>query len=376
MGSRKEKRSIAEPPGSVRLLPTVIPWNPETKRNPYPPMNLRYSLTAALASGALFALAQPTLTTTTSVPTPLSDVAVLTATNYLDIGPAGANVQFHYWDMLTPNTGNRTINYRAASITPTSATIPTATFLSTDGGTDTLFWAVTSQGLEQVGVRTNLEGVINFSDAGLELELPCALGTSWSDAVGASYIVSGIIPVTRVGTITGIADAYGTLDMPQGVQIPEVLRVRVRRDISDNSAVANVRRIANVTYYYSEDLAHPMVTLTQDSVQIGTGAWTVTKSAQWQGNSFIVGVEDVDASEVSFTAYPNPASDVLNVAFAEGASVATRVEVLDAAGRLVLNEAITGGRAALATHGLQAGVYSVRVLAGQQVLGTRRVSVL
>lgn len=339
-------------------------------------MNLRYACTAALASGALFALAQPSLTTTTSVSTVPSDVDVLTATNFLSIGNAGANTPYHYWDMLTPNTGNRTIRYRAASVTPTSASIPSATLLSTDGGTDTLFWAVTGQGLEQVGVRTNLEGIINFSDASLELKLPCSLGTSWSDAVGATYLVSGIITVTRVGTITGVADGYGTLDMPQGVPIPEVLRVRVRRDITDNSAVANVHRIANVTYFFTEDLAHPLITLTQDSVQIGTGAWTATKNAQWQGNAFIVGVEDVEAAANSFTAYPNPTNDVLNVAFAEGATTATRVEVLDAAGRIVLNEALTGGRAAIATHGLKAGVYSVRVLAGQQLLGTRRVTVL
>lgn len=339
-------------------------------------MNLRYACTAALASGALFVLAQPTLTTGTSVPAIGLVVPVNTADTFLTTGNAGANVMYDYWNLLAPSTGNRNISYLAPSVTPTSAAIPSATLLSTDSGSDTLFWNVTAQGLEQVGVRTGLEGVVNFSDPALELKLPCTFGTSWSDPTGASYIVSGIIPVTRVGTVTGIADAYGTLTMPWDVDYPEVLRVKVRRDITDNSAVANVHRIANVNYYYIPTLSHPVITLTQDSVQLGTGAWTVAKRAQWTGNPVGVGFGELDEADIAFTAYPNPAIDMLNVAFAQGTSVATRVEVLDAAGRVVLNEVITGGRAAITTHGLRAGVYGVRVLAGQQLLGTRRVTVL
>ena len=339
-------------------------------------MTFRYAFTCALASGALSLLAQPTLTSTTSIPVTPTDVAVYTSPTYVSEGQPGANVDNHVWDMLAPNTGTRTIYYRAASVTPTSASIPTATWLSTDGGSDTLFWAETAQGMEQVGVRTNLEGIINFSDAGLELKLPCTYGTTWTDAVGASYIVSGVIPVTRVGTITGNADGYGQLFMTQNVTIPAVLRVRVRRDITDNSAVANVHRISNVVYYYTEDQAHSMLTLTQDSVQIGTGAWTVAKSAQWQGNPYGVGTNEVELAEAAFIAYPNPTNDLLTVTFEDGASTATSLEVLDAAGRIVLSTALTGGRATLATQGLLAGMYSVRMFAGQELLAVRRITVL
>lgn len=338
-------------------------------------MTLRYACTAALASGAFLALAQPTLTTATSVPAPGLVVPVHTVDNYVDPGPAGANVGYQYWGMLAPSTGTRNISYLAPSVTSTSASIPTATLLSTDGGTDTLFWNVTAQGLEQVGIRSNLEGIISFSDPALELKLPCIYGTTWNDPTGASYTVAGVIPVTRVGTVTGVADAYGTLTMPWEVIYPEVLRVKVRRDVTDNSAATNVTRISNTHYYYVPTQPHPIVKLVEDSVRIGTGGWTVAKSAQWVGNPVGVGMDEPTADDLTFTAYPNPAIDVLNVAFAEGASVATRVEVLDAAGRMVLSEAVTGGRIALATHGLQAGLYQVRVLAGQRSLGTRRVAV-
>ena len=338
-------------------------------------MKLRYTASAFLLLGATTLVAQPTLTVATSVPVPPLDVALITATSYLDQGAAGANVDYHYWDMLTVPTGNKTIYYRDASVTSTSAAIPSAQLISTDGGTDTSFWAVTANGLEHVGVRSALEGTISFTDASLELKLPCTYGTTWSDAIGANYIVSGIVPVTRIGTITGIGDGYGTLAMPDANVLPTVLRVKVRRDVSDNSAVANVHRIANIHYYYIPTLPHPYVTLTEDSVQFGTGAWTVAKSATWQGNPFTVGMEDINPDDFTFNAYPNPVSEMLSVTFAEGAAVSVRMELIDATGRTVSRKSVTGGAGTIDTKGLAAGVYSLRVSAGKQLLGTRRITV-
>ncbi len=339
-------------------------------------MMLRYTASAFLLIGATAVVAQPTLTVATSVPVPPLDVPLITSTtNYLDPGPAGANVDYHYWNMLTVPTGNKIIYYRDASVTSTSAAIPAAELISTDGGNDTSFWAVTTNGLEQVGVRTDLEGTISFTDASLELKLPCTFGTTWSDALGANYIVSGIISVTRIGTITGIGDGYGTLSMPGNVTLPTVLRVKVRRDVSDNSAVANVHRIANIHYYYIPTLPHPYVTLTQDSVQIGTGAWTVAKSATWQGNPFLVGMEDINPDDFTFNAYPNPVSEMLSVTFAQGATTNVRIELIDATGRMVSRQSVSGGTGTIDTKGFAAGVYSLRVSAGEQLLGTRRITV-
>ncbi len=338
-------------------------------------MTLRSACSYVLAGGALCAMAQPTLTTSTSVPTVPADVTVFTANDHLGASTPGADVEHGYWNMLVPNTGTRNYYYRAANITPTAASIPSATLLSTDGGTDTLFWAVTAQGLEQVGAKTTLEGVINFSDPYLELELPCTYGTSWSDAIGASYTVSGVVPVTRVGSITGLADAYGSLSMPNMVELTNVLRVKIRRDITDNSALANVHRISNIHHYYSTNFAHPMLSLIQDSVQIGTGAWAVAKSAQWQGDGFIVGVDELASAEAAFMAYPNPVADRLTVSLPSGTDQATRVEVIDAAGRTVAEQRASGTSFQLPVTGLQSGIYSVRVFGGDRLLGVRRVTV-
>lgn len=316
------------------------------------------------------AIAQPTLTQGTHVPAAGQDFAVVSATGYIATGPTGANVDMNYWDMLIENSGNRTWRFRAASVTPTSAQIPTANLLSTDGGTDTTFWNSTSAGLFHVGSRTALEGIIPFSDPLLELVFPCTYGTTWNDGMTANYVVSGIVPVTRIGSIIGHADAYGTLRLPQGEVVMNVLRVNVRREFNDNSAVANVVRIANVKSFYSPSVPYPMLQLTEDSVRIGTGAWTVVKSAQWIGNGFIVGLDENSLDEVSFSAYPNPVSEMLNIAVSSG--MATDAEVMDPSGRIVLQHRLSADRPSVDVRSLTPGAYFLRVRAQGMAPGIQR----
>ncbi|MBK9176682.1 MAG: hypothetical protein IPM46_10185 [Flavobacteriales bacterium] len=259
--------------------------------------------------------------------------------------PPGAMVSMDYWNMLIPNTGNRTWKYRAASSSPASAQIPTATLLSTDGGSDTTFWNSTADGLYHVGSKTSAEGLLNFTDPLQELKFPCTFGTTWTDAMTASYLAGGIVPVTRIGSISGHADAYGTLRLPEGAEVLNALRVKVRRQINDNSAVADVVRIANVHYFYSLSMPYPMLQLTEDSVRIGTGAWTVVKGAQWIGNGFIVGLDESSLQEVAFSAYPNPVSEMLNIVIAGGEVF--EAEVMDAAGHVVLQHRLSADRPSL-----------------------------
>lgn len=330
-------------------------------------MRFRYTALWAclMATGVL---AQPTLNSGSHVPLAGQEFPVLSVDSYISPGPQGANVMMDYWFMLNPNTGNRTWYYLAASASPAAAQIPAATLLNTDGGSDTLFWNFDGNGLYHVGSKTQLEGVVSFTDPLTELVFPCTFGTTWSDNMSASYVVSGVIPVTRIGSITGVGDAYGTLNLPGGASIPDVLRVKVRRQVNDNSAVTNVTRISNIHYFYGQSSSYPMLRLTEDSVQIGTGAWTAVKNAQWQGQSFTVGVEETAADQVEFVAYPNPTDGVLNFA-RNGADVA---EVMDASGRIVSSHRISADRSSIDTQGMAPGSYMLRLSADGRLVGTER----
>jgi len=338
-------------------------------------MNLRSTIAVLSSTTVLCTIAQPSLNLGTSVPGAGQVFVVNTANAFIGTGPTGASVIYDYWNMLAPSAGTQNIQYLGTSATSTSTLIPSASLLSTDGGSDTLFWDVTTNGIEQVGSRTALEGVLDFNDPSLELKLPCTFGTTWTDATGDTYTVSGF-PVTRVGTVTGNADGWGALAMPGAVLFPEVLRIHVRRNISDNSAILNTIRISNIYYYYAETLEHPIVKLTEDSTQINGGGWAVTKRQLTIGNPAVVGVGEMDADDIVFTAYPNPVAGVLTIGFAEPVSVSARLEVLDATGRVVLADAVRGANGQLDTSALPSGMYSLRVISGERVLGVQRITVL
>lgn len=334
----------------------------------------RYSLFALAALSAAALTAQPTLTTSNAVPTAGSIFPVSTGT-YDFPGPSGAGQLFGHW-MLEP-AGNRDISYLAPSVTPTSAQVPGVALLSTDGGSDTLFWGLTANGLEILADLSNL-GMVIYTDPVLELKLPCTFGTIWTDAVSAAYTVSGF-NVQRTGTVEGHGDAYGTLELPE-VELQNVLRVKVRKVFQDNSPIINVQRISEVHYFYTDGVPHPALRLQLDTVIIGTGNPAATREAQWMYGNGNVAVADIDLDNIRFTAYPNPANGAVHLAFGNAGHGARSVELMDATGRIVASRSLSTLRSAdvqgaFDAANLAPGVYHIRLVGENSVLGTQRLVV-
>lgn len=334
-------------------------------------MDLRYPLLAAtsLLAGAI--IAQPTINAANN--TPLYSAGqefTVRQSTWVDAGAAGANVTYNFWNLIS--VSNKQYRFYDADITPTGALIPSATYLNTDGGSDTLFYTVTANGLEQVGVSAALEGKVNFTDAVLELKYPCTYGTTWSDPTAASYTVGGF-PVTRTGTITGSADGYGVLNVSE-VSYPSVLRVHTRKATTDAS-IATINRVSHVWNFYTETTPYPVLKLMLDSVVVNGGAPTVARTSQWIGGPGGVGMQDISSDDVQFIAYPNPANEAFTLTMNTTAPTMGMAEVTNAAGQLVMTQRISGNQASVNVHGLAPGVYQLRVISSEGVLGTRRLVV-
>ncbi len=327
-------------------------------------MNQRYASFSLSLVIATAVVAQPTLTTTTHVPVVGQTVALKTATNFTWNGPSGADVEINYWDLFPSATGNRNFYYAAAT-----SGFPTASLASTDGGSDSTFWSLTSEGLTVVGLRGTLEGALTYTDPVVELKLPLSFGGSWSDAGTANYVALGF-PVTRLVSLTGAADGHGTLTLPN-VSNTEVLRVKVRRRVTDNSALAVVTRIANITDYFSATSAHPLLKLTEDSTSTGM-AWTVARSVEYIGDAALVGLDELDASDVVFTAFPNPATDRVTLDLS-GDQRADQVELLDMQGRVVRTERVTSDVHVMNILGVAPGNYTIRTTLNGAALGVRSI---
>jgi hypothetical protein len=334
----------------------------------------RYFFVAAAALSATVLSAQFTLDTGNAVPTAGSIFPVSTGT-YEFPGPAGADQLFGHW-MLLP-TGNRNLSYVDPALSNTASTIPGTALISTDGGTDSLFWGLTANGLEVLADLSGL-GLVRYTDPVLELKLPCTFGTSWSDVVSAAYVVSGF-NVQRTGTVTGLGDAYGTLELPE-VELENVLRVKVRKVFQDNSPIINVQRISETHYFYTDGVPHPALRLQLDTVIIGTGNPAATREAQWMYGNGNVSVADIDLDNIRFTAYPNPATGAVHLTFGSSEHGARSVELMDATGRIVARRPLatlntTDVQGAFDAANLAPGVYHIRLIGENSVLGTQRLVV-
>lgn len=335
----------------------------------------RYTASTTLFLLAGLLLAQPTIDPSNNTPLLDADYTVDLGL-YMLPGNAGAGQGYGYW--MLESTGDRNYRHHAPSVTPTSALYPTATRLFTDGGSDTLFHKVDANGIELVGERTALAASIPYSNGALELKYPCTYGTTWSDIFQANYSVSGF-PVARVGTITGNADGWGTLELPE-VTFNNVLRVHVRKATQDQSAVINVDRVTHTHYFFTDQVPFPVLKLQVDTSVISGGNPAVSSIAEWMFGPGQVGIAELDPTDVVFTPYPNPADGAVNLSFGTGHDKVRFLEVLDGTGRLVaqrdLGQAPSGDLlGAFHAGGLSPGVYHIRLSGADGVMGTRRLVV-
>ncbi|MBL7983208.1 MAG: T9SS type A sorting domain-containing protein [Flavobacteriales bacterium] len=336
-------------------------------------MRIQTVLSATLLTTLAVQAQAPTLNAGNNTPVAGQVINVFTQPTWAFPGGTGEDILYGFW--MLDSTGQKNLKYLSPSVTSSSSVVPTANLLFTDGGSDTTFYEYSSTGVKIVGQRSPLEGLFNYSDPAQELVYPCTFGTTWTDAVGATY-TTGIGAATRVGTITGIADGYGTLQLPEDL-VPNVLRVKVRRNITDQTALAIVNRISTTYFFFTENEVHPVLRLQEDSVSINGGTYSVQKGAQWMFGPGNVGIIDHDA--VRFNAYPNPVADLLVLDLAGVESTVTSVTVVDARGAMVLQQGVNAVAAnsmlTLDLGGLSAGLYTVNLLGEGRVLGNRRVVV-
>lgn len=334
------------------------------------------SLVALAFVGPL--VAQPTLTFDNNGPVPVgapfavSSYSSTTPSTFYSSGSTGADQIYGFW--MIPETGNHDQFFVDPSVTPTAASFPTATVFSTNGGQDTMCYKVDAAGIELVGVRTATEGIAPYTDGAIELVYPCTFGTTWNDAFSASLIISSI-PVTRAGTVTGIADGYGTIQLP-GTELNDVLRVKVRKVQIDQTPLGVLYRSYESYYFFQEDIHFPVMKTSQDTLIISNGAPSVTWSADWlYGND--VGIQDMRADDVVFTPYPNPTNGQLDLR-TEGEALRS-VEVLNATGQVLISKSYrnagTIAAGPLDLSALASGVYNVRITQADGRRGTSRVVV-
>jgi len=270
-----------------------------------------------------------------------------------------------------PQTGaNQTWNYSSAGVNTTTQLVfdspansdyvsdfPTATLRIQEGSSET-FVSVLADGYYQNGVVVFGTPIIT-SNSYRQIAYPTTMGTQWTDpwtTVGAG--------TTANGTVTCIANGYGTLQLPWGT-VQNVLRVRCV-DVSTQTTPSTVLNTIDTTvYFYKSGFPFHVLRERVRRNTIGGVAQAPSKSVVYATQASVVGVQEYVDGGAGLEVFPNPASSTFTVN-ATSSGARTWVEVLDTSGRTVLNSNVQVGAPGILQWTLdasswEAGLYMIRL---------------
>jgi hypothetical protein len=272
-----------------------------------------------------------------------------------DPGGAGAD---QTWDLSSFTTDSLIyISFIDPATTPDAASFPSATIAAEDTGGVYAYSAFTAAGGEFLGLSLPGQEPIVYSDPMTQVVFPCTFNTTWADDFGGSFTFGGY-PVTRTGTVTGTADAYGTLTLPYG-DFPDVLRATYVEDYDDVGFIT-ISTHREYTYYIKAGTHYPLVQIYSFSTTVLGNTTTIT-GAQWMD----AGSTQVQALAVSprLDAYPVPANEELNVRCDGNGPLS--LDLLDVQGRMAVQHIVNGTgpcTVRLDMRSLPAGAYTLRTI--------------
>lgn len=208
--------------------------------------------------------------------------------------------------------------------------------------------------------------VVFDTDQAILYEYPFALGDDFTDAFeGTATFSIGPQPQTSpaAGTLTASVDGQGTLKLADGNDFTNVLRYKLSDETEVSTGFGNIILKRDQYEYY--DLANgkmPIFVHTHVSIAaLGTEFSLVMSSVE---PSLTASIEENTLSNA--VVYPNPTSDVINISL-KNQLENTQVSVVDAMGRVVLNQTMDNDFISLDVAGLEEGIYFVKIANGDAV---------
>ena len=291
---------------------------------------------------------------------------------YVAPGPAGAGQNWNFSGLSTEDAG--TISWVSPASTGQSGSFSGATVAS--GESDMyVFYSINSNGWDMLGFYSPEVGAMPYQDPERMFAFPLSYNSSWTDNYSASYSYMGI-PVTVTGSISGQADAYGTLVMPYGT-VTNVLRVRTVDTGSEEMMGFGTEHTFTAYHFIKPGVHSPILTVGQDSWVV-LGQTDTDEYVNWLADG-TVGVEEALRNSIGVDVFANPAAEQTVVTFSSTGGTLT-LEVLDQTGRMVRTALLTGQPLGIGQHtidvsGMPAGMYMLRITDANGEQGTKRLVV-
>ena len=241
------------------------------------------------------------------------------------------------WDFSSLTvTDNVTFTYTDASLEADAADFPEATIAEAISGVDGLMYFKTDNYfMARKGATGGL--YLNYDlDSALLLSFPITAGESVDNNYTGIMSTSVLEMILENGDVHMEADAQGTITLPNGTVLTDVLRVHVEENFRGmydlGTGLTEIMSIDDDFYYwFHEDYTNPIFVYGITTVSSMSSPDEETEALRFQP---IIASEAPVTNTVSNLVYPNPSTGIINIT---NSSDYNTVTVLDIQGKVVKN---------------------------------------
>ncbi len=301
-------------------------------------MNKKFTTTLLTILTATLTLSAQVTLTKSSHSMQIGDALIIkTITDTISAGEAGAN---QTWDFSKAKyNGDFLINYNQN--TDTDMGMSGYALACTENGERTSFCQITDDSKLYYGMKTE-KVTIKFDEPLKELAFPFSYGSELSTEMKGAYIEDGYSnPIT--GTSTVKADGYGTLILPNGVKLENVLRVAIVRDYNHETHGLPYHMVVKQYAFYCKESRYAVMQIKDASMKCDCGCNGREYRAYFNPNVTQASnctkpiVENSSSIKHKFTykEYPNPFTDDITVEYQLFEAAKVKISVLDLNGKMM-----------------------------------------
>lgn len=262
----------------------------------------------------------------------VADVLSLKTLDTISAGNAGAN---QVWDYSKAKIGTDfVINYNA---NPGELYIPGNAFACNENNERNSFFQITTDKKLYYGLSTPTTD-IRFDEPLVELSFPFQYQSEITGEMKGTYTQGGIsAPI--IGTYKTIADAWGTIILPNGMKLKDVLRVKSTRtykhDIMGAAYNISVTRYA----FYSKNSRYAVLQIKEATITCDCGCNSKEYGAYFNPTvkAECEQIEETkptaNKTKFEYKAYPNPFEGEIRVDYKLDSYANIELSILDLQGK-------------------------------------------
>lgn len=267
---------------------------------------------------------------------------------------------------LTTNTVVEVGTFTTVASTPNGANFSGSTLAQADGlGAYTYFKSVGSQ-YEIVGVDDS-NAVIIFTNTAVAANWPVSYGYSNTDVFSGTAAINGTLTGTAMGTITTLGSGTGTLIIPGGTSYTNVLQIKTIQtlDVSLAGGLINLNNITTDYNYYHASQKFPLLTVSYENT---SGSLPSSSATIKLNGNVVTAIKDLNL-DATFSVFPNPAKNNVNLKLQNVNNANCKVEIINAIGASLKSIDLGNSSeisSSISISNLTAGMYFIKTTLGDK----------